>query len=71
MSFIDFERCDLTEMLVECCFVCANRRMVRLYYHVHYYCRDQYLYYETSADKLCHVSVSCYSKMYAVCLVSY
>ena len=30
MSFVDFERCYLTEMLMECCFVCANHRMVRL-----------------------------------------
>ena len=27
MSFVDFEHCYLTVMLVGCCFVCANRRM--------------------------------------------
>ena len=71
MSFIDFERCYLTEMLVECCFVCANHHMVWHCYCVHYYCRDQYIYYATSANKLCHVSVHCYCKKYVVCSVRY
>jgi hypothetical protein len=71
MSFVDFESCYLTKMLVECCFVRANRRMVRLCYRIHCYCRDQYLYYVTSTDKLSHVSVHCYCKKYDVCSVSY
>ena len=45
--------------------------IVQLCYHVHCYCRDQYLHYATSVDKLCHVSVHCYCKMYDVCSVSY
>ena len=45
--------------------------MVRLCYRIHYYCRDNYLYYATSADKLCHVSVHCYCIKYIVCSVSY
>jgi hypothetical protein len=71
MSFVDFEHCYLIVMLMGCCFVCANRHMVRLCNRVHCYCRDQYLYYATLAYKLCHVSVHCYCKKYVVCLVSY
>jgi hypothetical protein len=71
MSFVDFEHCYLTMMLVGCCFTCANRRMVQFCNRVHCYCSDQYLYYATSAVELCHVSVHCYCKKYDVCLVSY
>jgi hypothetical protein len=71
MSFVDFEQYYLTVMLVGYCFVCANRRMVRLCNRVYCYCRDQYLYYATSADELCHVSVHCHCKKYDVCSVSY
>ena len=59
MSFVDFEHCYLTVMLVGCCFVCTNHRMVHLFNRVHCYCRDQYLYSTTLADELCHVSVNC------------
>ena len=71
MSFVDSKHCYLTVMLVGCSLVCANRRMVRLRNHANYYCRDQYLYYATSANELCHVSVHCYCKKYVVCSVSY
>ena len=71
MSFVDFEHDYLTVMLVGCWFVCANCHMVQLCNHVNCYCRDQYLYCAILADELCHVSVHCYWKTYAVCLVSY
>jgi hypothetical protein len=71
MSFVDFEHCYLTVMLVWCWFVCANRHVVQLCNRIHCYCTDQYLYYATLADELCHVSVHYYYKKYDMCLVSY
>ena len=65
------KECYLTVMLVGYWFVCANRHMVWLCNRIYCYCRDQYLYYATLADKLCHVSVHYCCKIYAMCLVSY
>ena len=71
MSLVDFEHYYLTVMLVGCWFVCANCHMVWLCNPVHCYCRDQYIYYATSADDVYHVSVHYHYKKYTVCSVSY